>query len=139
MMRITPMAVWAHKLPEAQLFEAVKQDVSFMHSREEMWHLCTAYCLVIGTLIHRAGKQDRAQKALQALKTYAAKETTPQIVSDFIKEAQVLTMLMQKSYKGEQVAFEKKELLSLADYNAQLHVGYVKHGFVLAIHLLMRH
>ena len=48
-------------------------------------------------------------------------------------------MVMQKSYKGEDVAFEKKELLSLADYDAQLHVGYVKHGFVLAIHLLMRH
>ena len=30
-------------------------------------------------------------------------------------------------------------MLNLADYDAQLHVGYVKHGFVLAMHLLMRH
>ena len=27
----------------------------------------------------------------------------------------------------------------MADYAAQLHVGFVKHGFVLAMHLLMRH
>ena len=60
MMKITPMAVWAHQLSEEDLAEAVKQDVSFMHSREDMWHLCTAYCIVIGTLIKSAGQKKRA-------------------------------------------------------------------------------
>lgn len=38
-----------------------------------------------------------------------------------------------------EIEFEKSEWLTLQDYNTQIHIGFVKHGFVLAFHLLMRY
>ena len=54
------MAVWAQHLTDNDLEKAIYEDVSFMHSRQEMWHLCTAYCMVIKTLINEAENENRA-------------------------------------------------------------------------------
>ena len=67
LMRVSPLAVWAHKLTMEDLERAVKADVSFMHSKKEMADIVTAYCLAIGTLIKNAGQTNRAQLALDAV------------------------------------------------------------------------
>lgn len=54
------MAVWARNLTVEELEAAVKADVAMMHSLKTMWDLVTAYCLVIGSLIKNAGKENRA-------------------------------------------------------------------------------
>lgn len=59
-MKITPMAVWGQHLTNEDLFKAIVHDVSFMHSRHEMWNLCTAYCIVIKTLINETENENRA-------------------------------------------------------------------------------
>ena len=51
MMRATPIAVWSRNLSVADMREAVKGDVSLMHSKKDMWDVCAAYCIAIGTLI----------------------------------------------------------------------------------------
>lgn len=74
------------------------------------------------------------------MKSYAEKESTSTLVSDYLAEAEALVALVNKTVADhDEIAFEQRELLTLADYAAQLHVGFVKHGFVLAMHLLMRH
>ena len=51
MMRLSPMGVWCRELSPAEVEVAVVADVTFTHSRPVMGHLCTAYCLLIKTLI----------------------------------------------------------------------------------------
>ena len=71
MMRITPIAVWAQNLTLEELEQVVQQDVSLMHSKTEMWDLCTAYCLAIKSLINNAGDPNRALIALDEVQNYA--------------------------------------------------------------------
>jgi ADP-ribosylglycohydrolase len=67
LMRITPLAVWAQNLSLEEMRECVVKDVSLMHSKSEMWDLCTAYCLAIKVLIKNAGETGRVQLALAAV------------------------------------------------------------------------
>ena len=61
MMRIAPLAVWGRNLTtEVELEAAVNHDVSFTHSRPEMTQLCTAYCVLIASLITNVDMPDKA-------------------------------------------------------------------------------
>ena len=51
LMRLTPMAVWGHKLSEAELKEAVRLEVKFTHSSEIVIEACFLYCLAIKFLL----------------------------------------------------------------------------------------
>jgi len=61
-MRITPLAVWAHKLPKDQLEQAVKLQTNFTHSQPLTIAACYLYCLAISILI-REGNPEKAFKA----------------------------------------------------------------------------
>ena len=43
-----------------------------MHSKEDMWHSVTAYCLAIKTLIINCEQENRAELALAAVQQYGA-------------------------------------------------------------------
>ena len=61
-----------------------------MHSRSEMWYLCTAYCIMIKTLVEQANRRDRALRALDALRTYADEirpRENSELINEFIAEA----------------------------------------------------
>ena len=42
-----------------------------MHSKTDMWDLCTAYCILIHSLINNADDPNRAQIAIDTVKNYA--------------------------------------------------------------------
>jgi ADP-ribosylglycohydrolase len=46
-MRITPMAVWAHKLNRDDLLEAVRLQTMFTHSKHQAIMACYLYCFAI--------------------------------------------------------------------------------------------
>ena len=52
MMRISPLAVFCSKLESIEdVQNAVRLDVTFTHAKPEMTQLCTAYCILIISLI----------------------------------------------------------------------------------------
>jgi ADP-ribosylglycohydrolase len=71
LMRITPMAVWCQNLPTEGLEKAVIADVSMTHAKIDMFDISIAYVLAIQTLIKNPEDPNRAEMALQAIKTYA--------------------------------------------------------------------
>ena len=50
-MRLTPFAVWAHKLPKEELRIAVKLQTMMTHSNEIAIETSYLYCYAIGLLI----------------------------------------------------------------------------------------
>ena len=50
-MRITPLAVWAHRLNDTDLEKAVKEEVTLTHPNELAQNACVCYCLCIKYLI----------------------------------------------------------------------------------------
>jgi ADP-ribosylglycohydrolase len=59
LMRIMPLAVWAHKLSEDHMIEAVIQDVFLTQCHPAIVESTVAYCRCIKSLI--ASPQNRAQ------------------------------------------------------------------------------
>ena len=51
LMRITPLAVWTHKLSEDDLEKAVRAEVTFSHPNETAQRAAVCYCLCIKYLI----------------------------------------------------------------------------------------
>ena len=51
LMRITPLAVWGHKLSSEDLFEAVRLQTAFTHSHPFAHVTCYLYCFAIKHLI----------------------------------------------------------------------------------------
>ena len=53
------------------------------------------------------------------MKTYAELESTSSLVSEFLNEAEGLsqTLALRKSPPEEEIIFEKKEYLGMAEYN----------------------
>ena len=89
-MRISPLAVWCHRLPEAiDIERAIGHDVAFTHSQPAMTHLCTTYSILITTLISNAeaSEQDRSMLALATARDYAASSHVDEMVRNFINEA----------------------------------------------------
>mmetsp|Transcript_28598 Transcript_28598/g.35419 ORF Transcript_28598/g.35419 Transcript_28598/m.35419 type:complete len:82 (+) Transcript_28598:508-753(+) len=81
MMRITPLAVWARHLKPASLERCVEEEVAFTHSNHAIWEVCTAYCLAIRTLINNAEDEDRAPRALEAVRAYGDRSDRGNTVS----------------------------------------------------------
>lgn len=52
LMRITPLAVWGHKLPKEQLYQAVKLQTSLTHSNQIAIDASYLYCYAIVLLIN---------------------------------------------------------------------------------------
>jgi ADP-ribosylglycohydrolase len=50
-MRITPQAVWGHKLSDEELYKAVKLQTNFTHSNQIAVESCYLYCWAIKLLI----------------------------------------------------------------------------------------
>ena len=71
LMRITPLAVWARNLSTEELEKCVEADVAMMHPRQDMWDICTAYCIAIKTLVNNAEDTNRASLAFEAVKAYS--------------------------------------------------------------------
>ena len=51
-MRITPLAVWAHKLPKEDLYNAVLLQTALTHQNKFAVDSCYLYCLAISVLIN---------------------------------------------------------------------------------------
>jgi len=52
LMRITPLAVWGHRLPKDQLYQAVKLQTSLTHSNQIAIDASYLYCFAIVLLIN---------------------------------------------------------------------------------------
>lgn len=59
------MAVWIHKLPEAQIRTAVGWDVKFTHGLRTVTNLVSAYCAAIHYLLNNPDDSDRREKSVQ--------------------------------------------------------------------------
>ena len=68
LMRLTPLCVWAHRLPPAQAAHAARIEASMTHSHETIHHAGACYVLAAGHLINHFGDREGAY---QAAKTYA--------------------------------------------------------------------
>ena len=55
-----------------------------MHSKTDMWDLCTAYCIAIKTLINNADNPNRALIALEAVQNYANLGRVSNLVNEYI-------------------------------------------------------
>lgn len=66
LMRITPLAVWGHKLSDEDLLQAVKLQTNLTHSHNDPNLACYLYCLAIKHLINNPGDAKGAyQKAMK--------------------------------------------------------------------------
>ena len=50
-MRITPLAVFCHKLTNEEIFECVKAEQGLTHSNEVAYYGAAAYCIAISKLL----------------------------------------------------------------------------------------
>ena len=94
-----------------------------------MWDLVTAYCLAIKTLIKNAENPNRAQLAIGAVADYGQKEGVSPLIGQFLETASSLK---------DEVRLSGKEYFTNELYSVQQHMGFVKHGFVLAMYALLR-
>jgi ADP-ribosylglycohydrolase len=68
-MRLTPFAVWAHKLPKEELFVAVKLKTMMTHSNYVAIEACYLYCYAIGLLINGYSTQETFNMTKAEVKT----------------------------------------------------------------------
>ena len=59
-MRITPMAVFCHKLDDKQIYECTKKDVNLTHSHEIALHATVCYNIAIAHLLNNFGDAEGA-------------------------------------------------------------------------------
>lgn len=78
-MRLTPFAVWAHKLPKDELFIAVKLQTMMTHSNDVAIEASYLYCYAIGLLINGYSPQETFNMTKAEVKT-------PQIQEWFTNE-----------------------------------------------------
>ena len=71
----------------SELEQAVIQDVTFTHSHIAMGHLCTAYSLMIATLIKNVESQERASIAMEVVRQYASMAHVDELVGEFLQVA----------------------------------------------------
>lgn len=60
LMRITPLAVWAHNLNDEELQNAVIAEDSLTHANKNANDAAVSYCLCIKFLIKNPGKRNEA-------------------------------------------------------------------------------
>jgi ADP-ribosylglycohydrolase len=54
-MRVTPLAVWGHKLSRDELYEVVKLETALTHSNQIAIDASYLYCFAIVQLINGSG------------------------------------------------------------------------------------
>jgi len=57
-MRITPLAVWGHKLSKEELYEVIKLETSMTHSNQIAIDASYLYCFAIVQLINGKTAKD---------------------------------------------------------------------------------
>jgi len=75
-MKVTPLAIWCHKLTPDEVIEAVPCDVNFIHSVRSVSVLITCYVLAIKYLMNHPEDADRRQKAFEAAYAHAQSADT---------------------------------------------------------------
>jgi ADP-ribosyl-[dinitrogen reductase] hydrolase len=65
LMRITPLAVWTHRLSDADLDKAVRIDAGLTHPHETAQQVCVCYCIAIKHLLINLGDRQGAFQALR--------------------------------------------------------------------------
>jgi ADP-ribosyl-[dinitrogen reductase] hydrolase len=73
-MRLTPFAVWAHKLPKEELFLAVKLQTMMTHSNEIAIEASQLYCYAISLLIKGYSTSDTVNMTKNEAKNETIKE-----------------------------------------------------------------
>lgn len=58
MMRLTPLAIWAHKLSSDELFEAVKLQTYLTHPNEIAIHASYLYCYALKLILNGNTKNE---------------------------------------------------------------------------------
>ena len=106
-----------------------------MHSKSDMWHLVTAYCLAIKTLILNCERDDRAQLALAAVQQYGLDESKSPLVIRYFQDAESLA---ERARTLETRYWRGGYHFNIDVYNPQNDMGHVKHSFVLSLYCLMR-
>mmetsp|Transcript_28746 Transcript_28746/g.33786 ORF Transcript_28746/g.33786 Transcript_28746/m.33786 type:complete len:95 (-) Transcript_28746:196-480(-) len=89
-MRITPLAVWARNLSTSELEQVVVADVSFTHSKKDMWDIVSCYCLAIQVLLKNPEDPNRVQLALEAVREYANRFYTSNLLKEWLVQAEQL-------------------------------------------------
>ena len=88
-MRVTPLAVWGHKLSKDDLYQAVKYQTMFSHSNEMAILATYVYCFAIGTLVradHTASGKGKevVAKVLEEIKARQTSEG-PENLLEYLK------------------------------------------------------
>jgi ADP-ribosyl-[dinitrogen reductase] hydrolase len=87
LMRITPLAVWCHKLTQAEIERAVPLDVRFIHHNTVVETVCIGYCLAIKHLLTDPTDPERRFKAFEVCYEYCKREKE---VSSWLDECRTL-------------------------------------------------
>ncbi|KAL3141635.1 hypothetical protein ABBQ32_004868 [Trebouxia sp. C0010 RCD-2024] len=106
LMRITPLAVWAHQLPQEQLVQTVRADAQLTHPNQTCQDCNACYCSAIAHLIRHPGD---APGAVKAAETWASQGAV----------TEVQEWLADSAQPG-------------ADSDCQKLIGFVKWGFTYA-------
>ena len=108
-----------------------------MHSKTDMWDLCTAYCIVIHSLINNADDPNRAQIAIDAVKNYAHVNRcrVTNLVKDYIQEAHNLTQQFTSEFPNGSNDYWNNLVYDVREKDKEC---WVKHGFILSMYCLMR-
>lgn len=69
-MRITPLAIWTHKLSVNDVDTAVRAEVTLTHPSEVSQRVCVCYCLCIKYLIQEDGDGLKAIKMVRYFLNY---------------------------------------------------------------------
>lgn len=62
LMRLTPLCIWSHRLSEADMFKAMRQESLLTHPNETIAYCNTAYGLAIQYLLGHPGDNEGAYK-----------------------------------------------------------------------------
>lgn len=112
LMRITPLAVWVQNLSDEELEKAVRAEVTLTHPAGIPQQAAVIYCLCIKYLLKGSDRTEAFKKA----KEYA----TAQHFTDIVE-----WLHLAETSPGHPT-------------DCQESIGYLKHGFVWAMHLLCK-
>lgn len=122
LMRITPLAIWAHKLEEQDLDKVVREEVTLTHLNEIPQEAAVCYCLCIKYLIFSGGNARYAWYKTRYL---------------FNKLNQIRGYAQVKNYteifEWLNISVNPKGTILT---NCEENIGWVKHAFVWSMHFL---
>lgn len=115
LMRATPLAIWAHRLPAQAIAAAAAADARLSHPNQATQDASAAYVIAVASLIRQPGD---AAAALAAAEGWAAEHACPEV---------------------QQWLAAARDDGAMQQYQATAMIGFVKHAFQLAFyHLRLR-